>query len=231
MDRWLVVEPPSNGRLGTGNVPLHHPGAADGGGGSGETGRRTHTPARSSDAVRRSAVRPGRFAWRSRRTAIGGLLVALAIVAGPTHGRPAVQKTAELTLVASKTEANGGFNFNGYGKGALTITVPVGWKLLIHYRNDGNLRHSLDVAPFAGTQPDKAPDPAFPGASTKDAVDGIGPGQEETVSFVAATAGKYEFLCGALGHAQAGMWDYLIISPTAQSATVQPPTGATISVK
>jgi len=51
------------------------------------------------------------------------------------------------------------------------------------------------------------------------------------VTFVAAKAGKYEFLCGVLGHAQSGMWDYLIVSPAATTASVQPAGAATLTVK
>jgi hypothetical protein len=32
-------------------------------------------------------------------------------------------------------------------------------------------------------------------------------------------------LCGVLGHAQAGMWNYLVVSSTATAASVRP-TGA-----
>jgi plastocyanin len=109
--------------------------------------------------------------------------------------------------------------------------VPVAWKVVIHYSNGSALRHSLDVIPYAGTQPDSAPPPVFAGASTKDLVDGIGVGKQETVTFVAAKAGTYEFLCGVLGHAQAGMWDRLIVSPAAKGPSVRPAGGLTFSLR
>ncbi len=145
--------------------------------------------------------------------------------AGPAAGVP---KTVEFTLIAGQTTAAGVFNFNGYASGAMTVTVPVGWKVVIHYQNFSPLRHSFDVIPYTGKQPESAPPPVFAGASTKDLVSGIGAGHGETLSFVVDRPGKYEFFCGVLGHAQAGMWDYLIVSPKATAPAVQPRTAVTL---
>ena len=171
--------------------------------------------------------------WRPAAPAAlaAALLLAAAAAFGPTHGQTASSKTVAFALVAGKTAANGFFNFNGHAKGVLTVTVPVGWKVVIHYSNGSALRHSLDVIPYTGTQPDSAPPPAFAGASTKDLVDGIGVGKQETVTFVAGRAGTYEFLCGVLGHAQAGMWDRLIVSPTAKAPGVRPAGGVAFTTK
>lgn len=172
---------------------------------------------------------------RSAAAIAGAVLIisaALAlVVAGVIRGQTSTAKTVELSLIAGKTPANGSFNFNGYAKGALTVTVPVGWRVVIHYSNAGALRHSLVVIPYAGTQPDSAPPPVFPGASTKDLVDGIGAGKQETVTFVAGKPGTYEFLCGVLGHAQAGMWDRLVVSRTARTAAVRPAGALTLKTK
>lgn len=152
-------------------------------------------------------------------------ILAIVLVAGAVRmavgraGRPA---TVALTLIASKTSANGGFNFNGYGNGKMTITVPVGWRVTIRYLNASPLRHSFDVIAYTGKQPQSLMPPVFKGAATKDPISGIGAGHEETLTFVAERAGRYEFLCGVLGHAQAGMWDYLVVSSTAKAPSVQP---------
>jgi sulfocyanin len=174
----------------------------------------------------------------SRAPAIGAstavLSVAMLVVMAraPIHGQTAVSaKTVGFALVAGKTATNGSFNFNGYAKGALSVTIPVGWRVVIHYKNESSLRHSLDVISYTGTQPDKAPPAAFAGASTKDPVDGISPGHAETVTFVARKAGTYEFLCGVLGHAQAGMWDYLVVSPTAKAPSVRPAAAAALETR
>jgi sulfocyanin len=166
-----------------------------------------------------------------RAAGAAALLLAAVVACAPKHGQTAPSKTVEFALIAGKTAANGSFNFNGYAKGALTVTVPVGWKVVIHYSNGGALRHSLDVIPYTGTQPDSAPAPAFAGASTKDLVDGIGVGKQETVTFTAGKAGTYEFLCGVLGHAQAGMWDRLVVSPAAKTPSVGPAGGVAFTTK
>jgi len=138
-------------------------------------------------------------------------------------GTARVAKTVELTLIAGKTNDNSSFNFNGFSKGKMTLTIPVGWTVVVHYQNFSPLRHSFDVIPYTGTQPDAPPPPpVFRGATTQDPVSGIGVGKNETITFVAGTAGKYEYLCGVAGHAPAGMWNYLVVSSTANVPSVQP---------
>jgi sulfocyanin len=141
-------------------------------------------------------------------------------------GTPNAAKTVELTLIAGKTNANGSFNFNGFSNGQMTLTVPTGWRVVVHYQNFSALRHSFDVISYTGKQPDAPPPPpVFKGATTQDPVSGIGVGKEETITFVADRAGKYEYLCGVAGHAPAGMWNYLVVSSTAKAPSVRP-TGA-----
>lgn len=137
-------------------------------------------------------------------------------------GTAKAAKTVELTLVAGKTNDNSSYNFNGFSNGKMTLTVPVGWTVVVHYQNASPLRHSFDVIPYTGKQPDAPPPPVFKGATTRDPVDGIGVGKEETITFVADKAGKYEYLCGVAGHAPAGMWNYLVVSSTAKTPSVQP---------
>ena len=158
------------------------------------------------------------------------LLLATAVVLGPAYPQTGRVKTVEFRLVAGQTAANGFFNFNGYAKGALAVTVPVGWKVIIQYANGSALRHSLAVIPYSGTQPDSGPPPAFAGASTKDPVDGIGVGKQETLTFIAGKTGTYEFLCGVLGHAQAGMWDRLVVARTTAAPSVRPVGGVMLKI-
>src|SRR5437764_14537956 len=57
-----------------------------------------------------------------------------------------VTKTVTFQLVAGLTGLNGALNFNGFRDGGLTLTVPVGWNVAIHFRNhDGMLPHSAEV--------------------------------------------------------------------------------------
>ena len=158
-------------------------------------------------------------------------IVLVVVASSPTRGANMPPKAVEFALVAGKTSANGTFNFNGYAHGAMTLTVPVGWRVVIHYRNNSALRHSFSVTPYTGAQPDRAQPPVFAGGSTRDLVDGIGVGRTEMITFVAGKAGKYEFFCGVLGHAQAGMWDFFVVSSTARTPSVRPATAAALKVR
>jgi sulfocyanin len=147
-------------------------------------------------------------------------------------GTAKAAKTVELTLVAGKTNDNSSYNFNGFSNGKMTLTVPVGWTVVVHYQNVSPLRHSFDVIPYTGKQPDAPPPPpVFKGATTRDPVSGIGVGKEETIKFVADKAGKYEYLCGVAGHAPAGMWNYLVVSSTAKVPSVRPAGAAALILR
>src|SRR5213594_4746119 len=55
-------------------------------------------------------------------------------------------KTATFQLIAGLTGANGALNFNGFRDGELTLTVPLGWTVVMQFRNhDGMLPHSAEV--------------------------------------------------------------------------------------
>jgi Sulfocyanin (SoxE) domain len=116
----------------------------------------------------------------------------------------AVHKTAVLTLVAGYTSANNGFNFDGYGRGELLVSVPRGWRVTVHCRNASALRNSCVVVTGAA-----ASVPAFPGASTPDPVVGLGSGSAATFSFTATRTGSYRFTSLVAGHEAARMWDVL----------------------
>src|SRR5437016_13088832 len=46
-----------------------------------------------------------------------------------------VTKTVTFQLVAGLTGLNGALNFNGFRDGGLTLTVPLGWTVVMHFRN------------------------------------------------------------------------------------------------
>jgi len=157
-----------------------------------------------------------------RTLVILGLLVTLAAVA-PRVSPAASPHTVRITLVAGKTQDNGGFNFDGYAKGGMTVTVPVGWKVEVEFENAAPLPHSLAVTPFRTTQAAEGiTAPAFPGGATRDLLAGLPRGERAAVTFVASRPGRYELACGVPGHAVIGMWVSLIVSATAKRATVLP---------
>src|SRR6266487_4302377 len=66
----------------------------------------------------------------------------------------AASKTIDFKLIAGLTDANGGMNFNGFGRGGLVLTVPQGWTVVLHFKNeDPNLPHSGEVIPEAAALP------------------------------------------------------------------------------
>lgn len=172
-------------------------------------------------------------------TRIGGGMVlfmlgsaALAAQAPPPAVNPGwlradtATRTAIVTLVAGLTPANGGMNFNGFGAGKLTLTVPRGWTVAFHFTNqDQVLPHSVEVVP-AGTVPVGPVPPAFPLAATKALEQGVAPGGREDVRFVVMKAGAFLIFCAVPGHGQAGMWIRLDVSDAVRLPTLEPtPTG------
>ena len=126
---------------------------------------------------------------------------------------------------------HGGLDFNGYQNGGMTITVPVGWQVVVHFTNANDLPHSAIVL-AAGADKQAAPStsPVFAGAATKNPGGGLPKGAKETFTFEASKAGTYELVCAVPGHAQSGMWAKLIVSPTATAPSVSPAGAASLTV-
>jgi sulfocyanin len=176
------------------------------------------------------------MARSAARTTLWRLAVAIVAAAPPTVlGTPvlgAAMHSVDVPIVAGKNASDGGFDFNGYQRGAMTVTVPTGWQVVVHFENVQAVPHSLVVLP-SGAHQQSAPSatPAFPGAATKNRATGLPKGAKETVTFEASKAGTYEFICGVPAHAVVGMWDILVVSATANAPSVTPPDAAPISVQ
>jgi sulfocyanin len=116
-------------------------------------------------------------------------------------------KTVDLTLVAGATNALGGFNFDGYGNGKLTVTVPEGWKVVVTCTNRQSVPHSCAIVSGAASTT-----PAFSGASTPDPTTGLPQGQSASFTFTPDQTGTYRIACLVPGHEDAGMWDTLVVA-------------------
>ena len=141
-------------------------------------------------------------------------------------------KVVDLTLVAAWNNANAGFNFDGGAHGQMTVTVPLGFKVVATFKNDSTTPHDVLVIPYMAALPSHSVAPAFTGA--RSAFGGGRPGAggapaggrppasrgPSTFSFVANKAGTYMLICGVPGHALAGMWDKFVVSSTATVASV-----------
>jgi sulfocyanin len=131
-------------------------------------------------------------------------------------------KRVEFDVVAGLTPTNGSWNFNGYANGDLTITVPVGWSVVMNFTNhDANVPHSVYVLdrepPFPQVMPEK---PGIPRAYSINLMTGIAAGREDTLRFPVPTAGRYTMPCGVPGHAASGMWDWFVVSAEAERPSV-----------
>lgn len=176
-----------------------------------------------------------------RRAAVSAVFASCLSFVAPasaqTHLTPswmtidAPAKHVSLDVVAGFNANNGALNFNGYFTGDMTVVVPVGWKVTIHFKNnDAMLPHSLLLTkPYAKDQfPDHADvnDVAIPRAYTENPDQGIPSPKTDTVDFVTRDPGPYYFFCGAPGHGQGGMWTHFTVDPAADTPYVTIAAGA-----
>ncbi len=130
-------------------------------------------------------------------------------------------KVVHLTLISGWNNANAGFNFNGAAHGKMVVTVPLGDKVVVTYKNAVSVTHDVDIIPYQTPLPGRSVAPAFRGATTyKPGAPLPGMGVPQMATFVAAKAGRYMIICGVPGHAAGGMWDTFVVSSTAKAASV-----------
>jgi len=132
-----------------------------------------------------------------------------------------VTKTATFQLVAGLTGLNGALNFNGFRDGGLTLTVPLGWTVLMHFRNhDGMLPHSAEVIADTHPLPVGPVAPAFARAFTVRLEQGLVSEQTDDLRFIADRGGSYLIFCGVPGHGAAGMWVRLAVLGSVRKPSV-----------
>ena len=148
---------------------------------------------------------------------------ALGAVAGPSWmAVDAAHTSVSFTVEAADGGANGTLNFNGYGNGQLTVTVPAGWHVHIDFFNTGAgaLPHSLEVIREVAKVPIQGIDPAIPKATTRDLIDGVPPQQKDAFDFTAQPPGKYLWFCGVPTHGYSGMWTRFVVSASTRRPSV-----------
>jgi sulfocyanin len=130
-------------------------------------------------------------------------------------------RTATFQLVAGLTGLNGALNFNGFRDGELTLTVPLGWTVVMHFRNhDGMLPHSAEIIPDTHPLPTGPVAPAFARAFTVRLDQGLISEQTDDMRFIADRGGSYLIFCGVPGHGAAGMWIRLAVSGSLQKPSL-----------
>jgi FtsP/CotA-like multicopper oxidase with cupredoxin domain len=120
----------------------------------------------------------------------------------------AAAKTVGLTMLGALGSSNGGFNFDGYGRGELLASVPRGWRVVVHFENRGDRRTSAAVVTGA-----RSATLAFPGASVPDPVQGVRPGGKAQFSFTATRPGSYRIASLVPGQSEARMYAVLVVTP------------------
>lgn len=131
----------------------------------------------------------------------------------------AATKTVTFRLVA------GPFQFNGYGSGGATLTVPPGSNNVWNFEQADGTPHSAEVASGAGPVPNAGGDPAIPRAYTNKVVEGLPQGATDVLRFTAPDTGSYRIICGVPGHALSGMWIWLKVDPAAKTPAFGPTKG------
>jgi len=115
--------------------------------------------------------------------------------------------TATLTILAGLKSANYGFDFNGYAKGRMTISVPAHWRVVVHCEDKGNIPHSCVI-----TSGLHRTAPVFRGATTPNSKKGIPAGHTATFAFTTGKPGHYILACVVPGHEPTGMWDHFNVT-------------------
>jgi len=125
-------------------------------------------------------------------------------------------KTIHMTITAGLTDLKNHWNFNGATDGNMTITVPAGYAVTIELVNqDPVMAHSVGITAVTDNFAVLDPTPAFAGAITADPTSMTAatlPGETESITFTAATAGSYTMACFIPGHSAVGMWVHFNVS-------------------
>ena len=119
----------------------------------------------------------------------------------------ASRRAVVLTMIAADGSGNNGFNFDGYGRGELIVTVPRGWRVTVRCTNGGSAPNSCAVV--SGP---RANAPAFKGATTPHPVAGLQSGQTATFSFTASRIGSYRIASVVPGHEEARMYAVRVVT-------------------
>ena len=138
--------------------------------------------------------------------------------------------TADSQLVSFDAASNtvtfklaaGPFNWNGFGNGQATLTVPPKSNIVVNFVQDDGTPHSAEVASGEGPVPNSGGNPAIPRAYTNKVVEGLPQGATDVMKFSVPDSGKFRIICGVPGHATGGMWIWMVIDPSAKTPSFGP---------
>lgn len=129
-------------------------------------------------------------------------------------------RTLNLSVIAGFNGENNGSNFNGYGSGDMTITVPTNWTVKVSFENRSKHHQSVMVVPYAERTQNSGFTPALRGAASPHPTTGIPTGAKQTFSFVTNKPGHYAIISGVPSQSANGFWDTFVVSTTATRPTM-----------
>src|SRR5437660_11551946 len=116
-------------------------------------------------------------------------------------------QAVSFQLIAGLTGLNGALNFNGFRDGGLTLTVPLGSNVVLHFRNhDGMLPHSAEVIADTHPLPPGPVAPAFARALTVRLEQGLISEHTDDIRFIADRGGSHLILCAVSRYGERRMW-------------------------
>lgn len=149
-----------------------------------------------------------------RLAAVGAFILCVAAcdpVMGTGSGNPPdlsryirvnpADQSVVFILVAGYPAGDYQFNYNGFGSGALVLTVPVGWRVTVQCENRGTVPNSCSVV--EGRKDTEPIDPAW---TTPDPGRGLDPGQSASFDFQPTQTGSFRIASLVDGHEASGMW-------------------------
>ena len=142
-------------------------------------------------------------------------------IAADTGDSQSVSYDAASNTVTFKLVA-GPFNWNGFGNGQATLTVPPKSNIVVNFVQDDGTPHSAEVASGEGPVPNSGGNPAIPRAYTNKVVEGLPQGATDVMKFSVPDSGKFRIICGVPGHATGGMWIWMVIDPSAKTPSFGP---------
>ena len=110
-------------------------------------------------------------------------------------------RSAIVTLIAGYPATDFQFNYNGYGSGALTVTVPVGWQITVQCENRGTVPNSCAVVANGSSK-----SPVDASWSTPDPLTGLPPGDSASFQFTPQQTGSLRIASLVGGNEASGTW-------------------------
>jgi hypothetical protein len=110
-------------------------------------------------------------------------------------------RSAIVTLIAGYPATDFQFNYDGYGSGALTLTVPVGWQITLQCENRGTVNNSCAVVSSGS-----ATAPLDPSWTTPDPQTGLASGESASFQFTPEKTGSFRIASLVAGSEASGTW-------------------------